>query len=90
MHEDELRKSHDAICELRVQERTEALRRQADLLELAHNAIFVRDMEEAGSLSGITVQKRDTAGQRPRRSVRLPTPFLGPSFPCPLMNIWRY
>ncbi len=42
--EEELRKSHDEL-ELRVQERTEALRRQADLLELAHNAILVRDMD---------------------------------------------
>ena len=42
--EEELRRSHDEL-ELRVQERTEAIRRQADLLELAHNAIFVRDLE---------------------------------------------
>ncbi len=42
--EEELRKSHDEL-ELRVQERTEALRRQADLLELAHNTILVRDMD---------------------------------------------
>jgi PAS domain S-box-containing protein len=50
--EEELRKSHDEL-ELRVQERTEALRRQADLLELAHNAILVRDME-----NGITFWNR--------------------------------
>jgi PAS domain S-box-containing protein len=42
--EDEVRKSRDEL-ELRVQERTEALSRQAELLELAHNAIIVRDME---------------------------------------------
>jgi PAS domain S-box-containing protein len=42
--EEELRKSRDEL-ELRVQERTEAIRRQADLLELAHNAILVRDLE---------------------------------------------
>ena len=39
-----MRQSHDEL-ELRVQERTEAVRRQADLLELAHSAIFVRDLE---------------------------------------------
>ncbi len=42
--EEILLKSHDEL-ELRVQERTEALRRQADLLELAHSAIFVHDLE---------------------------------------------
>ena len=42
--EEELRKSRDEL-ELHVQERTEAIRRQADLLELAHNAILVRDLE---------------------------------------------
>ena len=42
--EEELRKSRDEL-ELRVQERTETLRRQAGLLELAHNAIIVRDLE---------------------------------------------
>jgi PAS domain S-box-containing protein len=42
--EEELRRSYDEL-ELRVQERTETLRRQAELLELAHNAILVRDME---------------------------------------------
>ena len=47
--EDELRKSRDDL-ELRVEERTEALRRQADLLELAHDAILVRDMESTNHL----------------------------------------
>ena len=42
--EEELRKSHDEL-EIRVRERTEAVQRQADLLELAHNAILVMDME---------------------------------------------
>ena len=42
--EEKLRRSHDEL-ELRVQERTEALRRQAELLELAHSAIFVHDLE---------------------------------------------
>jgi len=42
--QEELRKSRDEL-ERRVQERTEALRRQADLLELAHSAIIVRDLE---------------------------------------------
>ena len=39
-----LRKAHDEL-ELRVAERTEALRRQAELLELAYNAIIVRDLD---------------------------------------------
>ncbi|MGD0231527.1 MAG: CHASE3 domain-containing protein [Syntrophorhabdales bacterium] len=39
-----LKNAHDEL-ELRVQERTEALRRQADLLELAYNAIIVRDLD---------------------------------------------
>ena len=39
-----LQKAHDEL-ELRVQERTEALRRQADLIELSHEAIIVRDLE---------------------------------------------
>ncbi|MGD0231173.1 MAG: PAS domain S-box protein [Syntrophorhabdales bacterium] len=42
--EGELRRSRDEL-ELRVQERTEALRRQADLIELSHEAIIVRDLE---------------------------------------------
>ena len=42
--EEALRRSHDELEE-RVLERTEALRRQADLLELAYNAIIVRDLE---------------------------------------------
>ena len=39
-----LKNAHDEL-EQGVRERTEALRRQADLLELAYNAIFVRDLE---------------------------------------------
>jgi PAS domain S-box-containing protein len=39
-----IKKANEEL-ELRVQERTESLRRQAELLELAHSAIFVRDME---------------------------------------------
>ena len=42
--EEELRRSRDEL-ELRVQERTETLRRQADLIELSHEAIIVRDLE---------------------------------------------
>ncbi len=42
--EEVLQKAHDEL-EQRVRERTQALRRQADLLELAYNAIFVRDPE---------------------------------------------
>lgn len=51
--EEDLRKTRDEL-ELRVEERTaevvganEILRNQADLLELAHDAIIVRDMEGA-------------------------------------------
>ncbi|MHB8108702.1 MAG: hybrid sensor histidine kinase/response regulator [Syntrophorhabdaceae bacterium] len=43
--EGELRRSRDEL-ELRVNKRTEALKRQADLLELAHDAILVRNMED--------------------------------------------
>jgi len=39
-----LQKAHDEL-ELRVQERTEAIRRQADLIELSHEAIIVKDLE---------------------------------------------
>ena len=42
--EEALRRSHDELEE-RVIERTEALRRQADLLELAYDAIIVRDLD---------------------------------------------
>jgi PAS domain S-box-containing protein len=42
--EEALRTAHDEL-ELRVQERTAELRRQADLLDLAHDAIIVRDMD---------------------------------------------
>jgi PAS domain S-box-containing protein len=41
-----LRKGHDELEE-RVRERTEALRRQADLLDLSPDAILVRDLEGA-------------------------------------------
>jgi PAS domain S-box-containing protein len=41
--EEALQRSHEEL-EKRVLERTEALRRQADLLELAYNAIMVRDL----------------------------------------------
>jgi PAS domain S-box-containing protein len=43
--EEELRKSRDEL-EQRVRERTGVLQRQADLLELAHSAILVRDSED--------------------------------------------
>ncbi len=39
-----LQKANDEL-ELRVEERTEAVRRQADLIELSHEAIIVRDLE---------------------------------------------
>ena len=42
--EEALRKARDEL-ELRVQERTEAIRRQADLIELSHEAIIVKDLE---------------------------------------------
>ena len=42
--EQQLQKAHDELEE-RVIERTEALRRQADLLELAYSAIIVRDLD---------------------------------------------
>src|SRR5208283_575590 len=40
-----VRRSRDEL-EQRVQERTASLRRQADLLELAYEAIIVRDMDD--------------------------------------------
>jgi PAS domain S-box-containing protein len=43
--EAELRRSHDEL-ETRIQERTAELRRQAELLDLAHDAILVRTPEE--------------------------------------------
>ncbi|MEN6617422.1 MAG: PAS domain-containing protein, partial [Syntrophorhabdus sp.] len=43
--EDTLRKARDEL-EIRVKERTSELERQANLLELAHDAIIVRDMED--------------------------------------------
>jgi PAS domain S-box-containing protein len=42
--EEELRRSRDEL-EIRVQERTEAIRRQADLIELSHEPIIVKDLE---------------------------------------------
>ncbi|MGD0233531.1 MAG: ATP-binding protein [Syntrophorhabdales bacterium] len=39
-----LQKAHDEL-EQRVRERTESLRRQAELIELSHEAIFVRDLD---------------------------------------------
>ncbi len=42
--EENLKKAHDELEE-RVIERTDALRRQAELLELAYNAILVQDMD---------------------------------------------
>ena len=41
-HEEALKKAYDEL-EKRVRERTAELRRQADLLDLSHDAIFVRD-----------------------------------------------
>lgn len=43
--EDILRRSRDEL-EMRVRERTKELERQASLLELAHDAIMVRDMQD--------------------------------------------
>jgi PAS domain S-box-containing protein len=43
--EEALQQAHDEL-EQRVRERTETLRRQAELLELAHNAILVCDLED--------------------------------------------
>ena len=42
--QEDLRRSRDEL-ELRVQERTTQLRRQAELLDLAHDAVILRDME---------------------------------------------
>ncbi len=42
--EEALQRSHDEL-ELRVKERTAELRKQAELLELAHEAIVVRDLD---------------------------------------------
>ena len=42
--EQELRKAHDEL-ERRVEERTREVRRQADLLDLAHDAIIVRQLD---------------------------------------------
>ena len=79
--EEELRKSRDEL-ELRVQERTETLRRQADLLELAHNAILVRDMESRLH-SGIGAQRRCTAGQGMRPKARSSITFSKPNSQFP-------
>ncbi len=43
--EDDLRRARDEL-EIRVKERTEELERQANLLDLAHDAIIVRDMDD--------------------------------------------
>ncbi|OPY63214.1 MAG: Blue-light-activated protein [Syntrophorhabdaceae bacterium PtaU1.Bin034] len=43
--EEDLRRSRDDL-ELRVQERTAELRRQAELLDVAHDAIIVRNLED--------------------------------------------
>ena len=56
--EEELRKSRDEL-EQRVQERTEALRRQADLLELPTTPFSSWDSEDK-SLSGTAPRKRCT------------------------------
>jgi PAS domain S-box-containing protein len=42
--EEALRKAHDEM-ELRVEERTAEVRRQADLIQLSHEAIIVRDLD---------------------------------------------
>ncbi len=80
--EEALRRSHDEL-EQRVLERTEALRRQADLLELAYNAIIVRDLSSrvtfwnAGAEEIYGFTRDEALGQVTHRllQTRFPVPF---------------
>ncbi len=83
--EEALRRSHDELEE-RVLERTEALRRQADLLELAYNAIIVRDLD--GRVTFWNARAEDIYGfTRDEALGRVTHTSSRPGFPCPLRNI---
>jgi hypothetical protein len=58
------------------------LREQAQLLDLAHDAIMVRHLD-GGSYSGIRGQQNDTDGQKKRPSEGLRTNYYKPSFRGP-------
>jgi PAS domain S-box-containing protein len=80
--EEALREAHDELEE-RVLERTEALRRQADLLELAYNAIIVRDLNSrvtfwnarAEEIYGFTREEALSQVTHTLLQTRFPVPF---------------
>ncbi len=85
--EEALRRSRGKL-EQRVRERTKILQRQASLLDLAHNAILVRDMENritfwnrgAEEMYGFT--KEEALGKAPDM-------LLKTEFPAPLADLMR-
>jgi PAS domain S-box-containing protein len=83
--EAELRRSRDEL-ELRVQERTADIRRQADLLDLSHDAIIVRSFE--GLISYWNKSAERTYGWSRREALgRFTHDLLHTQFPLPLEEI---
>ncbi len=80
--EEALKKAHDEL-ELRVQERTVEIKRQAELLDLAHDAIIVTDTEGAiafwnpGAVAMYGFTAEDLAGRDHHKllATRFPIPF---------------
>ncbi|MCE5282634.1 MAG: PAS domain S-box protein, partial [Deltaproteobacteria bacterium] len=83
--EQELKRAHDEL-ELRVQERTTEIRRQAELLDLAHDAIIVTDTKgrivfwNPGAIATYGFTREDLAGKDHHK-------LLDTRFPIPLESI---
>ena len=89
--EEELKQARDEL-EMRVQERTkelrqanETLRERANLLDLTHDTVFVRDMNNVITFWN-QAPKSDTAGNVRRRSGKV-SHEIYEQFPAPLPDI---
>ena len=77
------------VLEERVRERTAGLRRQADLLELAYEAIIVRDTGSRIIFWNARAEEALRLDKDQKPSAMSPMTFSRPSFPSPLTSTWR-